>query len=450
MSSASGEDARRHEPDEEFTDRATPGTLTSMSVPPDSCVLDIGAMTGTVAAALRDRGSRVWATEVNPEAAARAAEHCEQIVVADAETLDFEEVFGQRRFDFVLLLDVLAHLRDPVATLRRALQVLKPDGRVIVSLPNVTHGAVRLRMLQGRFPYTDTGSVDRAHLRFFDRSGMNRLLIDAGCLIEDELPIRRPLTQTEMGVDLDPVAPEILAQIRNDPDSEIYQFFVVAAPVAAVRSDRRGGLATELWQQLHELSRTVAEGARYAAELERQLVAKDEHTNRLAAEVTSRDSHLEQAARDLAAGEAARALLSDNAERIQELERLLKERMGELQQGESEHRQLRLQVGLRESHLSELRQSTAEAQEAAQQAVAERDALRTALDETRARAEELELSLREAIRRQTELDSQLGELRQRMLFARYRIADRISATAKRLPVVHRPAKRTAERLFPPR
>ncbi|HEY7863638.1 MAG TPA: class I SAM-dependent methyltransferase [Thermoanaerobaculia bacterium] len=40
-----------------------------------------------------------------------------------------------QRFDLVLFLDVLEHLDDPAAALRRALELLAPDGRILVTVP---------------------------------------------------------------------------------------------------------------------------------------------------------------------------------------------------------------------------------------------------------------------------------------------------------------------------
>src|SRR5919108_4370565 len=54
-------------------------------------VLDIGCGTGRVAAALAERGSRVWGVEPSPEMAARARERGVHVKVARAEQLPFKE-----------------------------------------------------------------------------------------------------------------------------------------------------------------------------------------------------------------------------------------------------------------------------------------------------------------------------------------------------------------------
>src|SRR3954454_23807229 len=152
-----------------LTDVNNAHTLGVLLVPPGSRVLDIGGGGGTASRALVERGCRVWAIEIDPEAARDAHRCCEDVVVGDVEQMDLRAAFDDGVFDVILLLDVLEHLKDPAATLRRASARLAPGGRVVTSIPNVTHAAVRLQLLAGRFPRTDIGLLDRTHLQFFDR-----------------------------------------------------------------------------------------------------------------------------------------------------------------------------------------------------------------------------------------------------------------------------------------
>ncbi len=85
-----------------------------------------------------------------------------------------------RRFDLILFADVLEHVADPLAVLRRLLGYLTDDGHVLVSLPNVAAWTVRLGLLAGRFDYRPSGILDDTHLRFFTRDSARRLLEDAG------------------------------------------------------------------------------------------------------------------------------------------------------------------------------------------------------------------------------------------------------------------------------
>jgi hypothetical protein len=61
--------------------------------------------------------------------------------------------------------------------------LLKPTGTVVVSVPNVAHLSVRLRLFAGRFTYTPDGLLDATHLRFFTRRSIIELARSSGFTI---------------------------------------------------------------------------------------------------------------------------------------------------------------------------------------------------------------------------------------------------------------------------
>src|SRR5579859_5951000 len=121
-------------------------SLGILSVPAGSRVLDIGAADGSVARVLKERGCRVWAVELEAAVARQARRHCEQVVQGDVEALDLAAEFDSLSFDAILLLDVLEHLREPQRVLREAAALLAPSGRVVASIPNVSHADLRLHL----------------------------------------------------------------------------------------------------------------------------------------------------------------------------------------------------------------------------------------------------------------------------------------------------------------
>ena len=85
-----------------------------------------------------------------------------------------------RQFDWIMAADVLEHSAEPQAALRFYRRFLKPDGKLIVSLPNVAVWDNRFRLLFGRFDYRASGVLDRTHLRFFTFRTARELIIEAG------------------------------------------------------------------------------------------------------------------------------------------------------------------------------------------------------------------------------------------------------------------------------
>jgi len=96
-------------------------------------------------------------------------------------------------FDIIVAGDVLEHLPDPGAVLDLLRPLLKPDGRLLVSLPNVANVTVRLSLLFGRFDYTPRGILDDTHVRFFTRRTGRRLLEEHGFAVLDECATAMPV-----------------------------------------------------------------------------------------------------------------------------------------------------------------------------------------------------------------------------------------------------------------
>lgn len=106
----------------------------------------------------------------------------DHVVVADLNTADLAAL-GQ--FDCIVCSHVLEHLIDPGQLLCQLRTSLRPEGSLIVALPNVLHWKQRLQFLRGRFEYTDGGLMDRTHLRFYDWPGARRLLVEAGLAVQE-------------------------------------------------------------------------------------------------------------------------------------------------------------------------------------------------------------------------------------------------------------------------
>lgn len=192
-------------------------------------ILEVGCSSGYVGATLAAKGHRVTGVEPDP-AAAEAARSVLQEVHND--TADgFLDTHPQRRFDAILFGDVLEHIADPAATLRRCVAHLGGEGLVAISLPCVTHGSIRAMLLDGRWDYADYGLLDRTHLRFYSREGMAELLADGGLeivkLLGTIMPIDVAVSQYGMTVRPESIA-AVEALCRDDPGLLVFQFLVLA------------------------------------------------------------------------------------------------------------------------------------------------------------------------------------------------------------------------------
>jgi ubiquinone/menaquinone biosynthesis C-methylase UbiE len=97
-------------------------------------VLDIGCGTGRVAAALAERGSRVWGVEPSPEMAALARERVSTVKVAPAERLPFKDGWFERA-----VMTLVIHLVERPMAFAEALRVLGADGRLAIATFHPSH-----------------------------------------------------------------------------------------------------------------------------------------------------------------------------------------------------------------------------------------------------------------------------------------------------------------------
>ncbi|HZV22427.1 MAG TPA: class I SAM-dependent methyltransferase [Luteimonas sp.] len=205
-------------------------------------VLEVGCSSGYVGATFTSKGHRVTGVEPDPASANAARGVLDEVFTGGID--DFLDGAQGRRFDALLFGDVLEHLADPAATLRRCVQMLAPGGRIGISLPCATHGSIRAMLLGGRWDYGDYGLLDRTHLRFFSREGAMELLAAAGLQAERVVAVLQPIDVVvrEYGM---PVRPEAIAAVEalaDDEDLMTFQF-VIRAVLAPDPDDDAGLLA---------------------------------------------------------------------------------------------------------------------------------------------------------------------------------------------------------------
>jgi methionine biosynthesis protein MetW len=153
-------------------------------LPEGGSALDLGCASGGLLALLRPRAGHLAGLELSATAARAAAAVGDQVVQGALQ--DPELPFAADGFDLVVLADVLEHLADPGAALRRAAGWCRPGGAILVSVPNVAHWSARLALARGRWPQEDSGTFDSSHLRWFTRASLADLLTSAG-LVDVEL-----------------------------------------------------------------------------------------------------------------------------------------------------------------------------------------------------------------------------------------------------------------------
>ena len=202
--------------------------LQAANLQPGSRVLEVGCAAGFVGEAIRALGFEVWGVETNERAATLAKARLDKVFVASVEDFTLRAIQNGDKFDAIIFGDVLEHLVDPVAILRRCRGLLTAQGRMIASIPNVAHAAVRLMLLEGRWDYGDYGIMDRTHLKFFTRNSTVDLFSNAGYKIERLSSIH--LDIDSVGIETSPHIRNNVANFLRDRDHDVFQFVIMSFP----------------------------------------------------------------------------------------------------------------------------------------------------------------------------------------------------------------------------
>ena len=268
-------------------------------------VLELGCATGHMSRVLQERGCQIVAIEMDALAADRASAYCERVIIGDLDQMNLDRELGDDLFDVVVAADVLEHLKYPAAALRGVKNFLKPEGYVVVSLPNVAHLSIRLAILAGRFPYAETGLLDRTHLRFFTRESAEKLFDDAGFAIGHFQAMPHvPPDPARFEVPYNPGAfpAPLIETLTSDPEAWTYQFAVLAYPLP------HAGL-TFLQSRFKQIANELDNIRKHAQDHQRQL----EEANRLcelsSAEISELRAQVESLAERSAAAESQAAEL---------------------------------------------------------------------------------------------------------------------------------------------
>ena len=145
-------------------------------------ILDVGCGTGIMSGELKTRlNAEVWGIEISEEAAFEAKKRLDKVLSGAVEEL--YKQLPDKYFDTIIFADVLEHLIDPYTLLKEIVSKLQISGEIIASIPNINYWGVIQSLLQGEFRYSDSGILDRTHLRFFTRTSIYELFRDAGLYI---------------------------------------------------------------------------------------------------------------------------------------------------------------------------------------------------------------------------------------------------------------------------
>ncbi|ABX43174.1 glycosyltransferase [Lachnoclostridium phytofermentans] len=188
-------------------------------------VLDVGCACGNTLLQIKNTypNSILYGIELN-KGASEIAKTVANVTADNIESLDVH--FDENYFDYILFGDVLEHLVDPWQVLLNIKRYLKPDGKILASIPNVMHISIVKKLIHGNWTYEDAGILDRTHMRFFTLKEIHKMFRDSG--YSDIYVAGKLLMESKEDFELI----ENLCKLSNPDLSkqfEIYQYLIKAS-----------------------------------------------------------------------------------------------------------------------------------------------------------------------------------------------------------------------------
>lgn len=128
-------------------------------------VLEIGCDLGATLLSIKNKyhNCKVYGMEIN----SAAVNIAKNIIDVREGNIEEEKLLFEEKFDYIIFGDVLEHLHNPQKVIRFCKILLKKQGCIIASIPNLMHISVMQQLLNGRFEYQNTGLLDSTHIHFF-------------------------------------------------------------------------------------------------------------------------------------------------------------------------------------------------------------------------------------------------------------------------------------------
>ncbi|NVM79016.1 putative O-linked N-acetylglucosamine transferase (SPINDLY family)/SAM-dependent methyltransferase [Duganella sp. SG902] len=204
-------------------------------VPPAAVkVVQLGCGDGAFAKAYKQINAvcNYTGIERDPIVAEQARAHCDFVYSQDFETPDEQRDRQLAQANCWVLDGALERVRDPWAVLEKIRSSMAPDGTLVLSVRNVQHWSVQVRLNMGDYRYRPDGVLQKDELRQFTRGSLLELLAQTGFRLTGGAPVIRD----EAGRDTFlPILRQLAVASGSDPELSVQdalaqRYIITAVP----------------------------------------------------------------------------------------------------------------------------------------------------------------------------------------------------------------------------
>ncbi|MBO6206656.1 MAG: methyltransferase domain-containing protein [Lachnospiraceae bacterium] len=191
-----------------------------------SRILEFGPANGRLTKYLKEeKDCRMTIVEIDGETGREASAFAEKAYLGEEGDIEkFKWTAETEPFDYIIFADVLEHLHCPDRVLKEASDLLKPEGEILVSVPNITHNSILIDLINDRFDYDETGLLDRTHVHFFSYDSFVKLCGANGVKIVDMVPVYSRVGDNEIKNTWRDVPAVLERELRKRAHGSVYQY----------------------------------------------------------------------------------------------------------------------------------------------------------------------------------------------------------------------------------
>lgn len=204
-------------------------------IKPETTVLEVGCAHGRMTKYLKETlKCTIDIIEIDTEAGRVAKQWARNAFIGEPNTGNSGNIedpwmfprikeFWDTEYDYIIFADVLEHLHEPAEVLESAKEVLKKEGSIWISIPNVAYNGIIIDLINDQFTYRETGLMDSTHLRWFTMKSLEKMVTKCGYKIATEHNLINFVRFSEFKDAYSKVPPQIASFLKFRPGGEVYQ-----------------------------------------------------------------------------------------------------------------------------------------------------------------------------------------------------------------------------------